>query len=386
MARGSVKARPLKDGTMRYRVKWESVGPDGKRRHHSATRRTLDDAQKLLVKKLGEVYDGTFVVASRETLAQFLERWLNASAPGWSPSTLYQHRCIVRKRITPKIGSVPLARLDALTIQAFYADLLKTYAPGTVRETHALLASALRRAVLWRILPRNPMEGVTVPATRMQAPQVWTAADAAAFLEKTKDDELAALWRLGLDSGMRIGEMLGLAWGDVDADRGLVAVRRTLTRDGRGGWRIGEVAKTSSSRRSIAVGPATVAALKALRPKQARRRLLCGPHWVDHDLVFDRGNGLWITPGTARGVFARAVAAAKLPTLSPHGMRHTMATLLLAAGVHPKIVQERLGHSSIKMTLDRYSHVSMSMQRDAADVLDALLGAGSRPNRGQDAG
>jgi integrase len=112
--------------------------------------------------------------------------------------------------------------------------------------------------------------------------------------------------------------------------------------------------------------------------------LRCGSSWIDHGLVFDRGNGEWLAPTTVRDRFDRAVAKAKLPEITPHGMRHTVATILLAGGVHPKIVQERLGHSSIQMTPDRYSHVSMTMQQDAAAVLDRLLGDGARPGRGQD--
>jgi integrase len=274
-----------------------------------------------------------------------------------------------------------------LTIQTFYAELIAAgYAASTVAATHGVLQTALRRAVAWQILTRNPTDGVTVPTNRTKAPQVWTAAETATFLQGAEKHRLGPMWRLGLDTGMRLGELLALAWEDVDLDRGVVSVRRTLTRDREGGWKLGDVAKTASSRRSIIIGPATIAALRGLRPRQAERRLLCGAAWVDHGLVFDRGNGEWLAPTTVRDAFARAVAKAKLPVLTPHGMRHTMATILLAAGVHPKVVQERLGHSSIQMTLDRYSHVSMTMQHDAAAVLDGLIGDGARPNRGQDAG
>ena len=122
--------------------------------------------------------------------------------------------------------------------------------------------------------------------------------------------------------------MLALAWEDVELERGVVSVRRTLTRRRDHGWKIGEVAKTSSSRRSIVIGQATIAALRSLRRRQAERRLRCGSLWVDHGLVFDRGNGHWLAPTTVRDAFQRAVAEAKMPELTPHGMRHTMATVL----------------------------------------------------------
>jgi integrase len=385
MARGSVKPRPLKDGKMRYRIKWETTGPDGKRVYHSATRRTKDEAERFLAKKLGEVNDGTFVVASKETVSQFLERWLEASAPGWTEATLYQYRSAIRRRINPFIGGTKLARLDEITIQRCYSDLsAKGYATSTVATTQRILHMALASAVSWRLLTRNPADGVRVPSPGSTAPEAWSTDEAAAFLTSSSEDDLAALWRLGLDSGMRLGEMLALTWHDLDQEQGVVAVRRTLTRTGRGRWKIGEHAKTSSSRRSIYLDRTTVAALRALRTPQNERRLALGRSWQDLDLIFDRGDGRWVDPEVVRYHFARAVKSAKVPPLTPHGMRHTMATMMLGAGVHPKIVQERLGHRSIQMTLDRYSHVSMTMQQDAAAVIGAILG-GARPGRGHEA-
>ena len=158
-----------------------------------------------------------------------------------------------------------------------------------------------------------------MPAKRTKAPRVWSSEEVTTFLEKNEKDLLAPIWRLGFDSGMRLGELLALAWEDVDLDRGVVSVRRTLTRRRDCGWKLGEVPKSSSSRRSIVIGPTTVAALRSLRPKQAERRLQCGKAWVNHGLVFDRGNGDWFAPTTVQGVFARAVAKAKLQELRPTG-------------------------------------------------------------------
>ncbi len=382
MARGSVKPRPLNDGTMRYRVKWESVGPDGKRRHHSATTATKKAAEILLAEKLREVNEGTFLVPSRETVEAFLRRWLQASSFHLAESTAYQYELLIRNRIAPYVGAIPLAKLDEITIQDLYARLMAAgYAPSSVNQTHKMLHCALRQAVTWRLLTRNPADGVTSPKPVIATPTVWSPQEAAAFLDHTHDDPLAALWRLGLDSGMRIGELLALSWRDLDAERRVIAVRRTLTKTRGGSWKLGEIAKTASSRRSIALGAATVGALRALRPGQAERRLLCGGAWQDHGLIFDRGDGRWLEPRVVGLRFARAVEAAQLPPMTLHGMRHTMATLLLAAGVHPKIVQERLGHASIRMTLDRYSHVTPVMQQEAAAILDGLLTGG----RGQSA-
>src|SRR5215211_2036924 len=317
MARGSVVPRPTSDGKMRYRIKWETRSPDGKRVHHSATRRTRDEADRFLAKKLGEVNDGTFVVASKESVAKFLERWVEASAPSWSEATLYKYRSTIRRRIAPFIGDVPLAKLDELTIQHCYAQLItKGYAASSVAGTHSLLATALKRAVAWRLLQRNPAIGVKVPSVASNSPTTWSAAEAAAFITGTAAEPLGALWRLGLDSGMRVGEMLALTWRDLDVERGVIAVRRTLTRTDNGGWKIGEHAKTSSSRRAIHLDSETVTALRALRPSQNERLLACGAVWVDLDLIFDRGNGTWLDPQRVRYQFAAAVKRTKVPELT----------------------------------------------------------------------
>jgi integrase len=385
MARGSITPRPTKDGKIRYRIKWETRGPDGKRKHHSATRRTRDEAEKYLAKRLGEVHEGTFIVPSKETVEVYLKRRLDASAPDWSEATLYQYRYRVRL-LQPLLGHCPFATLDELTIQHCYAKLIaEGYAPETVAGTHRVLHAAFAQAVAWRLLQRNPADGVRVPARPSMAPARWTADEAAACLAATTDDPLAALWRLGLDSGMRVGEMLALAWADLDVAQSTVSVRRTLTRTAAGGWKIGEHAKNASSRRAIRLATATVAALRARRVPQNERRLACGPAWVDCGLIFDRGNGEWMNPARIRERFAGAVARVGVSPLTPHGMRHTMATLMLEAGVHPKIVQERLGHRSIQMTLDRYSHVSMTMQTEAAELLGSILAGEARPGRGHEA-
>jgi integrase len=387
MARGSVTPRRSKDGKrVSYRIKWETRGPNGERVYHSATRATKKAADAFLVDKLKEVGDGTFVRPTNQTVETFLRRWLETLTPDLSESTAYEYGCRMRGRIIPHIGAMPLARLDAITLQEFYADLARAgYAPHSVAATHSMLASALEQAVAWRLLSRSPADDVKAPTARVPAPKVWQADEAIAFLAATADDPMAPLWRLGLDSGMRLGEMLALAWRDVNLDTAVVSVRRTLTRSKTGGYMIGELAKTTSSRRSILIGPTTTAALRTLYVPQLERRLACGGAWHDLDIVFDRGNGLYLSPVTVERRFARAVHRAGVPELTPHGMRHTMATMLLAAGIHPKIVQERLGHKSIQMTLDRYSHVITSMQQEAAASLDRILGEDARPIRGHGA-
>jgi integrase len=207
----------------------------------------------------------------------------------------------------------------------------------------------------------------------------WTAEQALTFLAFTASDDLSAFWQLALYFGMRRGEMLTLPWADVDFERGAISVRRTLTR-GEDGLMFGEP-KSAAGRRSVAIPPALVASLGAHRARQAERRPRLGPAWQDHDLIFERGDGTVLHSNNVTHAFPRLVkglnntipADEQLPVIRLHDLRHTTATLMLANREHPEFVQERLGHFGISMTLNRYSHVTMDMQREAADRLERLL-------------
>lgn len=333
-----------------------------------------------------EINDGTYVDPSKESLAAYLERWLEAMAPTWAESTLRARASVVRHRIVPELGATPLAKLDALMVQSYYAGLNKQYEPSTVRATHSVQDAALARAVKWCLIPRNPADDALLPSTPRPTATVWSSEECAAFLLAVKGHRFESLWQLALDSGMRIGEILGLSWRDLalDRDEPTVSVRRSLTFDKDDHIKLGEVPKTKASRRSIVIDDDTVLALRAYRAQQAERRLLLGPAWQNLGLVFDRGDGRLLDPNVVRKSLDRVLDRnPALPRISMHGMRHTMATLALEGGVNPKVVQERLGHASVQMTLDRYSHVTMSMQADAAKIISALLRGGAWPKRGQ---
>jgi integrase len=226
-------------------------------------------------------------------------------------------------------------------------------------------------------VPTNAADAAELPSPRRKEFEAWTAEQARAFLLATINDDRHVLWRLLLDSGMRLGEALALTWDDVDLAAGTVAVRRTLTRTKAGSWIVGDAAKTRAGRRPIAVTAPTVAALRAHRARQAERRLALGPVWQDNGFVFDRGDGGRASPCTIRAAFERAVQAAGSPRITPHGLRHTSATLLILAGVPLKVISDRLGHATVAITADVYGHVTAEADRQAADSLDALLAEGA---------
>ncbi len=374
---GSIQKRTGKRGTTWTVVVDLPRDPlTGKRRQKRVSAPTKRELEAQLAKTLHEVQSGSYVEPSRLTVAEFLDKWLAETAATVRPSTLDRYRRIIRLHILPTLGATPLPRLSALDVQALYrATLAAGAAPGTVRLHHAVLRKALDQAVRWRLLTVNPCGAVDPPRAGHTERQTWDGAQARAFLTVTDADERhGAFFRLALLTGMRRGELLALRWADVDLDRGVLAVKRTVAPDGAGGWTENEP-KSASGRRQIALPPSAVAALRRHRARQVERRLAIGPVWEDADRVFERGDGRAIHPNAVDPELRRLATTAQLPRIRVHDLRHTAATLMLAQGVHPKIVAERLGHSTIVMTLDRYSHVSLDMQRDAANGLDEALGA-----------
>jgi integrase len=345
----------------------------GERRQRAKTFSTLKEARAARAQWITEINRGTVVDSSRTTLREYLEQWLKATETTLKPATHRRYSDLVRLHITPLLGHVMLAKLTALDVQRWHTELFASgLSATTVRHVHFCLHRALEQAVRWSILDRNITRLVSAPPRTMPDVDVWDKAQVAAFLAAGDENKLAALWRLALMTGMRRGELLGLQWGDVDLDRGEVSVRRTLSR-GRGGtWELGST-KTKSGRRSIALPHSCVNALRKHKAAQNAVRLQLGELWEEHDFVFTNPTGGPLHVNSLMMAYEHVVKAAGVRRIRFHDLRHTAATLMLANNEHPKIVQERLGHATISMTLDRYSHVTMDMQRQAADRLDELF-------------
>ena len=243
-------------------------------------------------------------------------------------------------------------------------------------QGRSVLRNALQQAVRWRMLPENPARSVDLPRWEKREMQALTPAEVARFREAAASDPWAVFFDFALATGMRPGEILALRWEDLDLDAGTVTVRRALV--GAGSRSRFAEPKTPKSRRTIPLPGSLIHALAAHKRRQAVHRLKLGPEYEDQDLVFASATG---GPHDARNLADRhlkpILRRAKLPgSFRLYDLRHTCATLLLAAGVHPKVVSERLGHAGITLTLDTYAHVLPGMQRKAADRLEAILFGG----------
>lgn len=370
---GSIVERA--DGTWQGRVDL-GRGPDGRRRRPAFTGRTRREVQQAIARAIAERESGFGARPSeRLSTAAYLEQWLGKSAPAsLRPRTLAGYRSIARRHLVPGIGHVPLAKLNGAHVQELVNQLVAAGAsPQTVRNVHAVLRRALGQAVRWGILSRNPAAAVDLPAARGFDVRALGVDDARAVLDAVRGDQLEPLVTLALATGLRQGEALAMRWADVELEAAQLTVRHTLHRAG-GSVFLAEP-KTRRSRRTVTLPAFAVTALRRQRDWfQAQQRLLAGSDWQEGGYVFTTARGTPMHGSDVTRRLQRRLAAAELPRMRFHDLRHGAATLLLAQGVHPRVVMETLGHSTIAVTMNVYSHVVPALQREAADRLDAALG------------
>jgi integrase len=349
----------------------------GKRRYHNHTvNGNKKDAQRYLTEKLQEIDLGTFVEPSVVTVGEYLDKWLMAAAkPRLTELTFQHYEDLLRRYVRPTLGNAKLGNVRPLDIQTLYSGMQGGgLSARVVRYTHAVLNSALKQAVKWRLMPQNPAAMVDLPRVERKEMQALTPAEASRFLAAAATDRFKALFNLALITGMRPSEYLGLQWPDISFEAGTVTVQRTLTWTHRGTYYFGET-KTNHSRRNIPLPVPLLSLLKEHKRGQAEERLKAGAAYQNQNLVFCGREGQPIMPhNLIVRHFKPILKEANLPkTVRLYDLRHTCATLLLASNENPKVVSERLGHASITLTLDTYSHVLPTMQQAASDKLEKML-------------
>lgn len=350
-------------------------GTTGKRRYHNHTvHGSKKDAGRYLNRVLRERDTNTFVEPSRQTVAEYLDHWLAAIRHRVRARTSADYDSLVTRYIKPALGGERLDRLSSMGIAQFYSSLSERgLSARTVRYTHSVLRSALQEALSLGLLARNPAVVVKLPSPQRKEMRALSTEQAIRFLDVAKENKWHGLWVLLLTTGLRPGEALGLVWSDVDLDQGKLRVQRVLVRIDGKGWSRDET-KTERSRRTVTLPSTTVAVLRQHRAHQLEERMRIGPEYAGHEFVFATPEGEPLDyRAVVRRHFKPLLKKAGLPLIRPYDLRHSCATLLLAVGEHPKIVSERLGHSSTTLTMDTYSHVLPDMQQKAAEKLEGLL-------------
>ena len=343
----------------------------GKRKYiYGKTREEV--GRKLTVAQKAK-QDGLPLPTERQTLAQFLAHWLESVKPSLRPSTHLRYEQLVRIHALPYLGKLSITRVKPDHLQRLYADRLEAgQSPASVRQLHAVLHRAFRQATRWGLVGRNVADLVSAPRVAPSDMQALTPDQARALLDAAAGDRLEALYVVAVSTGMRQGELLGLRWQDVNMDSSTISVRKTLQRTSEG--HVLADPKTTQSRRHVGLTTTALQALQRHRVQQNKERLRVGAAWQDLDMVFSDPVGGFIKEWNLRKQsFLPLLQRAGLPIIRFHDLRHTAATLMMGRGVHPKIVSEMLGHSQVSITLDLYSHVTPTMQREATDAMDALL-------------
>jgi integrase len=343
-----------------------------KRRYHSRTvHGPVRHAQHYLNKVLRERDLGRGVEGIAITLNEYLDRFETAAKSRLRDKSYRDYRSLLRRYVRPIVGERMLSAISPLDVQAVYQRLVELgLSARTVRYTHSVLRAAMRQAIRWRLLSQDPTDGVQLPRLRRREMQVLTAEQSRAFLEAVLKTYYGPVFAVALTTAARPSEYLGLKWRDIDWERGSVSVARTLEKVG-GGWRFAET-KRARSRRVIKLQEWVLGLLRDLHAK-TNAKPGCNVCSGTADLIFANPSGRPIHSDKLAKRFKSILKQVDLPIIRLYDLRHTGATLALAAGVPPKVVSEQLGHASAAFTLDIYSHVLPHMQEQAAMKVEEVL-------------
>ncbi len=378
--------RQRSKGTWTLWVDWGRDPETGKRKQQTVTvRGSKRDAEGELRTLLTRIEGGAYVKPAKMTVGEYLKQWLESYvATNATPKTRDRYEGIVRAHLIPAFGSLELTALQPQRIQSYYSQALMAgrkdgnggLSAGTVRYHHMVLYEALRHAVKHGLLIRNVAEAVDPPAPERKGIAIIDSDGVRMLLQAAKETPYHACIFTAVYTGMRRSELLGLRWCDVDLELATLSVVQTLHQLQNGTYVVGKP-KTKGSRRMIALSPSLAMLLREHKQKQELDRMLLGKSLSPEDLVFSNPDGSPLRPNTVSRAFEKLARSLGFQGIRFHDLRHAHATLMLRQGIHPKIVSERLGHSSVAITLDIYSHVLPGLQEAAAQRFDEGLQAGS---------
>ena len=378
-------------GQIRKRGKSYSVvvfnGKDanGKKKYIWETFRTSDQAQKRLTELLHQIDTGT-LARPKGTLGEFTEQWLRDYAKPNLAATTYQgYVGIYRSGIGPILGNILLKDLRPSHIQEYIAlKLSKNVSNTTVRHHITFLHSVLETAIKWQLLIRNPIDSVTMPKIVKHEMNILNEQQAETILQAVQGTDYYCLFALALYTGMRKSELLALQWNDVDLLMAELTICKSSHRLNTGEY-IVKSTKTAKSNRRIALSKKTCTMLKQHLKKEMNRcsktSPKTSPKFPKDRLLFCEPNGEPLKPNTIGQHWTRLLRRLNYPHIRFHDLRHTHASWMLKKGVSPKVIQERLGHSTISTTLDIYSHVTPGMQQQAVKIFDKILTRNSDKQR-----
>ena len=368
------KIRKRGEGTLfkRKDKRWQaSFQPVSGGRRRYVYGKTKDEALEKLRQAQEEDRKGVLATGPHQKLGDYLMHWLETThrPPMVRTSTYVQYRSLIKTHLVPGLGHIYVHKLTPQEIQAFYARKLQKLKPGTVNEIHRVLRCALGDAVKWNLVTRNAASLVSAPhAERYRGPTL-TVEQARQLISLVKGNRMEVVLTLAVLTGMRRGEICALRWTDIDFDKKVLYVNRTVNRFSKLGLVVNDP-KSKSSRRKIELADLVIEVLQEHREHQGQERTWAGDAWADQGLVITSIYGGFVEPAYVWKRFQQLLQKCELPRMRFHDLRHSAATILLAMGVELKVIQELLGHSTIAITADIYAHLLPSMQQDAMKKLD----------------
>jgi integrase len=342
-------------------------------KHISKYFKLQSKASKWLHNIRTQIQDGLTLAGEQTTLKDFLEQWLRAYASSVRPNTFRSYAGVIHHHILPALGNIKLKDLRIDQIQILYNnETANGMSPKMVQYIHSVLRRALNFGLRWGLLVRNPAIGAIRPKSSKVEMKTLNSDQVRVFLSAAKGTRNEALFWVAVSTGLREGEILGLKWSDLDWKTKHLQIKRQVQRLKGEGLVLVEP-KSSAGKRMVVLSSATMAVLQKHLNYQQDEKLIAKNNWQENDLIFPSTLGTPLDPSRMNKDFKNTLKKAGLPDIRFHDLRHTAATLMLQQGTHPKIVQERLGHSDISLTLNTYSHVLPSMQEEAAEKMDEIL-------------
>lgn len=329
------------------------------------------EAKRKLLELQRQADVGSLADPGKRTVDDLLDEWLQTVRPTLKPRTLADYENTCRRYVRPAIGKVKLSKFNPTQVQRLYSSLQAKGLHRAPAQVHATLHRAFRLAVLWRWLGENPCYRVLPPRYAAARKDVWDRAQLRTFLDGIADRTLQPFWTVAVLSGCRLGELLGLRWEDIDLTTSAIRVRVNLQRIGRE-W-VESAPKTKAGERTITLPPEGAAALKHQRALQAEWRLRAGTDWQETGLVFTGLKGQPLHHATASNALSTECRRLGLPKVTPHGLRHLHASILLDAGLPVPVVSARLGHAKPSITMSIYAHKVGRDDRQAVEALERVL-------------
>jgi integrase len=335
---------------------------------------TKKEAELALGELLNDMRQGSYIEADNITLGEFIEDWLIEMKLTVAVSTYQSYFSFLKCHINPRLGQYRIQKIDSLIVQRFIYDLVEEtdLNPNTIKKIIDTLKVVFRKAVQLKLVKENPVLNVTLPKRSNDEMTVWDTEQVEQFIIHSKKHRFYTVYLIAVLTGMRKGEIVGLRWKDINFEEKIIYIRQIYDPKAKQ-FKIG--AKTSAGVRSIHIPKLLIEQLKKERKIVIAHKLKQGLNFNDNDLVVCTRYGNPLDSTTLSKRLKKQAIQLGLPPIRFHDLRHTHVTMLIKQNVNVKVISERVGHSSIQITLDKYSHVLPSMQKHVADELDKLFEA-----------